>query len=84
MIALPGSVVLAIVYFENCSSVLLETGLITVVPSSYYDKSGMKRKGNNLYMILPIRSAVDIFYQRQLRKLELDVARSHLAAQITV
>lgn len=61
-------------------NVLLETGLITVEPSSYYDKSGMKWKGNNLYTILPIRSAVDIFHQRQLRKLELDVARSRLTA----
>ena len=56
---------------------LLETGLITVAPSSYYDKSGMKWKGNNLYTILSINSAVDIFHQRQLRKLELDVVRSH-------
>ena len=64
--------------------VLLETGLITVNPSSYYDKSGMKWKGNNLYTILPIRSAVDIFHQHQLRKLEIDVARFHLAAQHTV
>jgi hypothetical protein len=64
--------------------VLLETSLITVNPSSYYDKSGMKWRGNNLYTILPIHSAVDIFHQRQLRKLELDVARSHLAASTTV
>lgn len=63
---------------------LLETGLITVAPSSYYDKSGMKWKGNNLYTILPINSAVDIFHQRQLRKLEMDTARSHLAAQHTM
>ena len=46
---------------------LLEAGLITVEPSSYYDKSGMKWTGNNLYTILPIHSAVDIFHQRQLR-----------------
>lgn len=64
--------------------VLLETGLIAVEPSSYYDKSGMKWKGNNLYTILPIHSAVDIYHQHQLRKLELDVARSRLAAQTTV
>ena len=63
---------------------LLKAGLITVEPSSYYDKSGMKWKGNNLYTILPIRSAVDIFHQRQLRKLELDAARSRLAAQTAV
>ena len=65
-------------------SKLLETSLITVEPSSYYDKSGMKWKGNNLYTILPIHSAMDISHQHQLRGLELDVARSHLAAQTTV
>ena len=62
-------------------STLLESGLITVEPSSYFDKHGMKWKGNNLYMVLPIHSAVDTFHQRQLRKLELDMARSRLAAQ---
>ena len=65
-------------------SVLLEAGLITVEPSSYFDRRGMKWKGNNLYTILPIHSAVGILHQRQLRKLELDVARSRLAAQTTV
>lgn len=65
-------------------SVLLEAGLITVEPSSYFDRHGMKWKGNNLYTILPIHSAVGIFHQLQLRKLELDVARSRLAAQTAV
>ena len=64
--------------------VLLEMGLITMEPSSYFDRHGMKWKGNNLYTILPIHSAVDIFYQQQLRKLELDVTRSHLATQTAV
>lgn len=63
---------------------LLEAGLITVEPSSYFDKCGMKWKGNNLYTILPIRSAANIFHQRQLRKLELDAAKSSLAIQTTV
>ena len=51
---------------------LLEMGLITTEPSSYFDKRGMKWKGNNLYTILPVRSAVDTFHQRQLRQLELE------------
>ena len=63
---------------------LLEAGLITVEPSSYFDKSGMKWTGNNLYTILPVNSAMDTFHQRQLRKLELDMARFHLAAQTAV
>ena len=65
-------------------SVLLEAGLITVEPSSYFDRRGMKWKGNNLYTIRPIRSAVGIFHQRQLRRLELNVSKSRLVAQIAV
>lgn len=54
---------------------LLEVDLIAVESSSYFDKRGMKWKGNNLYTILPVRAAVDTFHQRQLRQLELDVER---------
>ena len=57
------------------ASTLLEMGLIAVESSSYFDKRGMKWKGNNLYTILPVRAAVDTFHQRQLRQLELDVER---------
>lgn len=64
--------------------ILLEAGLITVEPSIYFDRRGMKWKGNNLYTLLPIYSAVDIFHQRQLRQLEIDVAQSRLAAQSAV
>lgn len=54
---------------------LLEVGLIAVESSSYFDKRGMKWKGNNLYTILPVRPAVDVFYQRKLQQLELDTER---------
>ena len=64
--------------------ILLEAELITVEPSNYFDRRGMKWKGNNLYTILPIYSAVDIFHQRQLRQLEIDVAKARLAAQSAV
>ena len=53
-------------------STLLEMGLITVESSSYFDKRGMKWKGNNLYTIQPVRPAMDAFHRRQLRQLELD------------
>ena len=56
-------------------STLLEMGLIAVESSSYFDKRGMKWKGNNLYTILPVRPAVDVFYQRKLQQLELDTER---------
>lgn len=51
-------------------NVRLEAELTTVKPSSYFDRHGMKWRGNNLYTILPIHSAEVIFHQRQLRKLK--------------
>ena len=55
---------------------LLEVGLIAVESSSYFDKRGMKWKGNNLYTILPVRVAVDAFHRQQ----EYD--RGHLRAAL--
>ena len=62
-------------------STLLEMGLITAEPSSYFDKRGMKWKGNNLYTILPVRAAMDAFNQRQLRQLEMDTERRRVLRQ---
>ena len=61
--------------------VLLEVGLITMESSSYFDKRGMKWKGNNLYTILPVGVAVDAFHQRQLHQLELDAERRRILRQ---
>ncbi len=60
---------------------LLEMGLITVESSSYFDKHGTKWKGNNLYTILPVGVAMDVFYQRQLHQLELDAERRRVLRQ---
>ena len=60
---------------------LLEMGLIAVESSSYFDKHGMKWKGNNLYAILPVGVAMDAFYQRQLHQLELDAERRYILRQ---
>ena len=60
---------------------LLEMGLITVEPSNYFDKRGLKWKGNNLYTILPVGVAMDAFYQRQLHQLELDAERRRVLRQ---
>lgn len=60
---------------------LLEMGLITVESSSYFDKRGLKWKGNNLYTILPVGVAMDAFYQRQLHQLELDAERRRVLRQ---
>ena len=54
---------------------LLDAKLITMEHSRYFDQRGMKWNGNNLYTILPVRQAVDVFHQRQLDRLELDVER---------
>lgn len=61
--------------------VLLERELVTVKATSYFDKCGMKWKGNNLYTILPIRITVDEFYRWQLHQLELVAERSRIRNQ---
>jgi len=63
--------------------VLLEMGLITVKSTSYFDQHGMKWKGNNLYTILAMRTAVEEFHQRQLYQLELDAERRRVRKQQT-
>lgn len=50
-------------------------GLIAVEPSGYFDKRGMKWRGNNLYTILPTQRAVDTFHQQQLDHLKLEATR---------
>ncbi len=58
--------------------VLLDKGLIAMEHSRYYDRCGMKWKGNNLYTILPTRCAIDEFHQRQLDQLDLDTERMRI------
>ena len=55
--------------------VLLDAKLITMEHSRYFDKHGMKWKGNNLYTILPTQQAVDAYHQRKFHQLELDAER---------
>ena len=55
--------------------ILLDAELITMEHSQYFDKRGMKWKGNNLYTILPTQQVVDAFHQRLLDRLELDAER---------
>ena len=61
---------------------LLEMELITVESSSYFDKHGLKWRGNNLYTILPIQNAVDLYNQRQLRRLEETVERMRVREKL--
>ena len=57
---------------------LLDKGLIVMEYSRYVDQNGMKWKGNNLYTILPIRQAMNSFYQQQLQRLELNTQHNRL------
>ena len=49
---------------------LADRQFITVENTTYIDKQGMKRNGNNLYTILPIQAAMDHCYQQQMLRLE--------------
>jgi len=64
--------------------VLLDKGLIAMEHSRYYDRRGMKWKGNNLYTILPTRRAIDEFHQRQLDQLELDAERRRALQRLEI
>ena len=60
---------------------LLEKHLVTMEHSQYLDQRGMKWNGNNLYTILPMQRAMDVFHQRQLCRLELETQRRKLRRQ---
>lgn len=57
---------------------LVEKGLIVTEPTVLYTKNGEPRNGNLLYTIRPIQEAVNLFYERQKRKLDEDIARARL------
>lgn len=63
---------------------LCEKGFISIENTNVITKSGQKRNGTLRYTIHPIQNAVDLYHQRQLRKLEMEVARSRLATQTTM
>ena len=49
---------------------LEEQGLVVTEPTSITTRDGRKRNGALRYTILPIQNAVDLYNQRQLRRLE--------------
>ena len=63
---------------------LADKGFITIEPTSVITKSSQKRNGSHRYTIRPIQEVVDLYHQRQLRKLEIDTAKSHLTTQTAV
>ncbi len=58
---------------------LAEKGFISIENTSVVTKSGMKRSGSLRYTIRPIQEIVELYHQRQLRKLEETVAMSRFA-----
>ncbi len=58
--------------------ILAEWDLITVERSCWFNEVGMKRNGNNIYTIRPIREAVGRYNERQLRQLELDAEQERI------
>ncbi len=64
--------------------VLLDKRLITMERTSYFDGDGLKWNGNNLYTLLPIKWATDLFYQQQLCQMGLDTEHRRHQEQRTV
>lgn len=63
---------------------LADKGFITIEPTSVITKSGQKHNGSYRYTIRPIQQVVESYHQRQLRKLEIDAAKSRLTTQTAV
>lgn len=63
---------------------LADKGFITIEPTSVITKSGQKRNGSHRYTIRPIQEVVELYHQRQLRKLEIEAAKSRLTAKAAV
>ena len=61
---------------------LEDKALITTEPTTVYTKSGMKRNGSLLYTIRPIQEALDMFYSRQMARVDEDVAKHRTAAKL--
>ena len=61
---------------------LEERGLIVTELTSIVTRAGRKRNGTLRYTILPIQNAVDLYNQRQLRRLEETVERMHIRKKL--
>lgn len=61
---------------------LEERHFITAEHTSYFDRQGMKKNGNNCYTILPIQEAINHSYERQMVKLEEVTERQRVAEEL--
>lgn len=60
---------------------LVEAGLVSTEPTKVTTKDGQRWNGNLKYTLLPIESAVELFHERQLAKLETGVQKKRKAMQ---
>ncbi len=63
--------------------VLTDKDLITVERSCWFNEVGMKRNGNNIYTIRPIREAVDHYNEQQLQRLDAISERQRIQARLS-
>ncbi len=63
--------------------ILAEWELITVERSCWFNEVGMKRNGNNVYTIRPIREAVDHYNEQQLQRLDAISERQRIQARLS-
>ena len=57
---------------------LTERELISTEPTDVITKSGMKRNGNLLYTLLPMREVIDQYYARQFAELDQAAERQRV------
>ena len=62
---------------------LEDKALILTEPTTVYTKSGEKRNGSLLYTIRPIQEALDLFYVRQMARVDEEVAKQRVEAKLT-
>ena len=63
---------------------LADKGFIEIESTSVITKSGQKRNGSHRYTIRPIQEVVELYHQRQLHRMEQNLARSQIAKQCAV
>ena len=62
---------------------LAEKGLICTEPTSVLMRSGIKKNGNLLYTLRPIREAIEIFHTRQLSAVECAAERQQVQRKLS-
>jgi len=56
--------------------------LISTEPTTIYTKSGEKRNGSLLYTIRPIQESLDLFYARQIARVDEEAEKQRVVAKL--